>query len=54
MPRSRNTNSMMANPTPAIPTELKAPIALMAPVVPEAPVAPMALVKSMKLKCMNV
>ena len=43
MPRSRNTNSVMANPTPAIPAEPEAPIALMAlvvPVVPAAPVAP--------------
>ena len=40
MSRSRNTNSMMANPTPAIPAEPKAPVMSVAPVAPVAPAAP--------------
>ena len=39
MPRSRNTNSVMANPTPAEP---EAPVMSVAPVVPMAPTAPVA------------
>ena len=40
MPRSRNTNYVMANPTPAIPAQPEAPVMPVAPVVPMAPVAP--------------
>ena len=39
MPRSRNTNSVMANPTPAIPVEPEAPVMSVAPVAPVAPIA---------------
>ena len=43
MPRSRNTNSVMANPTPAIPVESETdPITWVAPVAPVAPAAPVA------------
>ena len=47
MSRSRNTNSVMANPTLPIPVEPEAsvmPMALAAPMVPAAPVAPIVLV----------
>ena len=47
MPRSRNTNSVMANPTRVILAEPEAPVTPMAPVVPvthAAPMAPAALV----------
>ena len=46
MSRSRNTNAVMANPTPAIPAEPEAlvtsmaPVALVAPFTPVAPVVP--------------
>ena len=53
MPTSRNTNSVMANPTPAIPAEPEALVTLMAPVAPKAlvvsvaPAAPVAPVVPM-------
>ena len=37
MPRSRNTNSVMANPTPAIPVESKTSVTSVAPTAPVAP-----------------
>ena len=42
MLRSRNTNSVMANPTPAIPAEPEAPIMPVAPVASLAPATPVA------------
>ena len=42
MSRSRNTNVVMANPTPAIPAEPEAPVTSMAPIAPVAPFVPVA------------